>query len=109
MGVKRKQGDTLAPILFLFVIQAAMGRSSRSSASTASRCPRSARQMMMCSPARKTGKAGETFTFGKGATRLLAVVSPYSLVGARLLKQRLTCFGLVIRCGKMSPDGAVAN
>jgi hypothetical protein len=63
---------------------------------------------------RKTGEAGETFTaFGKGLytddAGLLIESRPDLELGARLLNQHLTRFGLVIHCGKMSPHGAVAK
>jgi hypothetical protein len=62
---------------------------------------------------RKTGEADETFTFGKGLyaddAGLLFETRADLKLGARLLKQHLTRFGLVMHCGKMSPDGAVAK
>jgi hypothetical protein len=64
---------------------------------------------------RKTGEAGETFTFGKGLYCTLTTQdSSFETrtdleLGARLLKQHLMRFGLVMQCGKMSPDGAVAK
>jgi hypothetical protein len=62
---------------------------------------------------RKTGEAGETFMFGKGLyaddAGLLFETRADLELGARLLKQHLTRFGLMMHCGEMSPDGAVAN
>jgi hypothetical protein len=62
---------------------------------------------------RKTGEAGETFTFGKGLyaddAGLLFETHADLELGARLLKQHLTRFGLVMHCGKMSPDGVIAE
>jgi hypothetical protein len=62
---------------------------------------------------RKTGNSGETFTFGKGLyaddAGLLCETRADLELGAWLLKQHLTRFGLVMHCGKMSPDGAVAE
>jgi hypothetical protein len=61
---------------------------------------------------RKTGEAGETFTSGKGLyaddAGLFFETRGDLERGARLLKQHLTRFGLLMHCGKMSP-GAVAK
>jgi hypothetical protein len=108
-----KQGDTLAPILFLFVIQAAMETLEPVFGEHGIKVPtfRTADDDVLTG--RKTGEAGETFTFGKGLyaddAGLLFETRADLELGARLLKQHLTRFGLVMHCGKMSPDGAVAK
>jgi hypothetical protein len=108
-----KQRDTLAPILFLFVIQAAMETLEPVSGEHGINVPafRTADDDVLTG--RKTGEAGETFTFSKGlfaddAGLLLATHADLEL-GARRLKQHLTRFGLVMHSGKMSPDDAVAK
>jgi hypothetical protein len=108
-----KQGDTLAPILFFFVIQAAMETLEPVFIEHGIKVPtfRTADDDVLTG--RKKGEAGETFTFGKGLyaydAGLLFEKRPDLELGARLLKQHLTRFGLVMHCGKMSPDGAVAK
>jgi hypothetical protein len=61
----------------------------------------------------KVGEAGETFTFGEGAyaddAGLLFKTRADLELGARLLKQHLMRFRLMMHCGKMRPDGAVAK
>jgi hypothetical protein len=61
-----KQGDTLAPILFLFVIQAAMETLEPVFGEHSTKVPsfRTADDDVLTG--RKAGEAGETFTFGKG-------------------------------------------
>jgi hypothetical protein len=62
---------------------------------------------------RKTGEAGETFTFHEGLytddAGLLFETHAALELGARLLKRHVTRFGLVMHCGKISSDGMVAS
>jgi hypothetical protein len=99
--VGAKQGDTLAPILFLFVIQAAMETLELVFGEHGIKVPtfRTADDDVLTG--RKTGEAGKTFTFGKGLyagdAGLLFETRADLELGARLLKQHLTRFGLVMQ------------
>jgi hypothetical protein len=85
-----KQGDTLAPILFIFVIQAAMETLEPVFGEHGVKVPtfRTADDDVLTG--RKMGEAGETFTFGKGLyaddAGLLFETRADLELGARLLK-----------------------
>ena len=108
-----KQGDTLAPILFLFVIQAAMETLEPIFEEHGIEKPafRTADDDVIVG--RKVDEEGETFHLWASLyadDAGLPFTSRADLeLGTRLLKQHLERFGLVMHCGTMKPDGTPAK
>jgi hypothetical protein len=108
-----KQGDTLAPILFLFVMQAAMETLEPIFVECGIEKPAFLTTEDDVISGRKVGTAGEIFhlwaaLYADDAGLLFSSRADLER-GARLLKQHLARFGLVMHCGSLHADGSIAK